>query len=195
MLLLLLLLSLLLFVIIIKLGEEAHTVMVESERKMTVLENELQRTLERCAVGDVRVSTLEGNINMCGGEIRTLEDRDNDAAEREQLSEEKMKFLEDQMREVEERAEMGEREVGKMERIAAEVLNEIAGWKKKTKDVTDEVTDIENMADDELLHDAQSSRRHEPEPEPEQEPEPEPEPQPEEEPEPEPASDEEPEED
>ena len=38
-----------------------------------------------------RVNALEEKINDVGGEIRELEDRDNDAAQREELTEEKLK--------------------------------------------------------------------------------------------------------
>lgn len=174
-----------------KLSNEAHTVMVESERKMVVLENDLQRTIERLAVGKERVDALEARINSAGSEIQSLEDRDNEAADREQLSEEKTKFLEDQVREAEENSEMRGREVGKLERVATDYLNEINIWKRKTGAVNDEMQSIEDMADEQLdehdhsRHSKAAQRRDEPEREPEPEPEPEPEHESESEPEPE----------
>jgi chromosome segregation ATPase len=73
------------------LRNEAHNVLVDSERKLAVVEDETQRTDERLRSGTEHVSSLEGKINDVGGEIRVLEDRDNDAAEREELTEEKLK--------------------------------------------------------------------------------------------------------
>ena len=65
--------------------------LVDSERKLAVVEDETQRTDDRLRSGTDHVSSLEGKINDVGGEIRVLEDRDNDAAEREELTEEKLK--------------------------------------------------------------------------------------------------------
>ena len=55
------------------------------------MEVETQRGDERLRVATERVSALEEKISSVGGEIRVLEDRDNDAAEREELTEEKLK--------------------------------------------------------------------------------------------------------
>ena len=78
-----------------KLANEAHNVLVDSERKLAVIEEETQRTEERVRAATERVNALENQINDVGGEIRVLEDRDNDAAQREELTEEKMKVGED----------------------------------------------------------------------------------------------------
>ncbi len=56
-----------------------------------MIEEETQRTDDRLRVATERVSSLEDHIANVGGEIRVLEDRDNDAAEREGLTEEKLK--------------------------------------------------------------------------------------------------------
>ena len=69
--------------------------LVDSERKLAVIEEETQRTDERLRAATDRVNALENKINDVGGEIRVLEDRDNDAAQREELTEEKMKVGED----------------------------------------------------------------------------------------------------
>ena len=74
-----------------KLKNEAHNVLVDSERKLAVIEEETQRTDERLRAATERVNALENKINDVGGEIRVLEDRDNDAAQREELTEEKLK--------------------------------------------------------------------------------------------------------
>ena len=72
-------------------SNEAHNVLVESERKLAVIEEETNRTDQRLQQATERVASLEDKINNVGGEIRVLEDRDNDAAEREELTEEKLK--------------------------------------------------------------------------------------------------------
>ena len=65
--------------------------LLDSERKLAVIEEETQRTDERLRAATERVNALENKINDVGGEIRVLEDRDNDAAQREELTEEKLK--------------------------------------------------------------------------------------------------------
>lgn len=66
---------------------------MDGERKQAVLEEEVQRTDERIRIAEERVTALESKVNDMAVEIRTLEDRDNDAAEREELTEEKLKVF------------------------------------------------------------------------------------------------------
>ena len=59
--------------------------------------------------------------------MRSLEDRDNDAAEREIEAEEKLRFLEDQLKEAVVRAENAERDVVRNENIVASIKKRSVG--------------------------------------------------------------------
>ncbi|XP_046859807.1 tropomyosin-like [Xenia sp. Carnegie-2017] len=133
-----------------RLKNEAHNVLVDGERKQAVLEEEVQRTDERIRIAEERVTALKSKVNDMAVEIRTLEDRDNDAAEREELTEEKLKFLEDQLREMDERADMGERDVAKIEIIIQNCYNELKTFDLKTQKVQHEVAEIGRLADMQL---------------------------------------------
>ena len=53
-----------------------------------------------------------------------------------------LQFLEDQLREVDERADMGEREIVKLENFVQNYYNELDTWKKKLQSVKDEVSSL-----------------------------------------------------
>uniref|UniRef100_UPI0037548144 hypothetical protein n=1 Tax=Salmonella sp. s54412 TaxID=3160128 RepID=UPI0037548144 len=110
-----------------------------------------------------------------GGEIRDLEERDYEAAEREVLSHEKLDFLADQLREVTDMYEHAERDIRKNEDLTGAYHHEIDTWNVKTSAIREECHKIEDMADDQLEEHPTDKKPEQTKPksEPESHPEPE----------------------
>ncbi|CAB4028151.1 Hypothetical predicted protein [Paramuricea clavata] len=156
---------------------------METQRKLQVVEADFEKGFQRC---EAALAKEQANIDLIernGEQLRTLEDRDNEAAEREFEAEEKLRFLEEQLKEAVARAESAERDVVRNENIVTSVKLDLQAWVDKRAKVDKEIDKIDELVGGLSSFDALDEPEPEPEVEPEPEDEPEPEPEPEEEPE------------
>jgi hypothetical protein len=72
--------------------EHSH-ILMETQRKLQVVEGEFEKSCQRCEAAMNKEQSLIDLIERNGEELRTLEDRDNEAAEREFDAEEKLRFV------------------------------------------------------------------------------------------------------
>lgn len=152
-------------------SESAH-ILMESTRKLQVLETDLEKVHQRLDAADSKEKAFIELIEQNGEELRNLEDRDNDAAERELEAEEKLRFLADQLKEAVIRAENAERDVVRNENIVVSIRNDLNGVKDSHAKIGNEIDKI-----DDLVNALNNGDEDAFKPEPEQEPEPEPEPE------------------
>mgnify|MGYP002803578197 FL=1 len=148
-------------------AHEASHILMETQRKLLVVEGDFEKACQRCDAAVDKEQLFLDLIERNGEELRTLEDRDNQAAEREFDAEEKLRFLEEQLKEAVARAEGAERDVVRNENIVISVKNDLHGCKDKRVNVEKEIDRIEELVDGlgnsfEPIDDVQ-------EPEPEQE--------------------------
>ena len=66
---------------------------MEAQRKLQVVEGDLDKACQRCDAAVNKEQSFLDLIERNGEELRTLEDRDNQAAEREFDAEEKLMFV------------------------------------------------------------------------------------------------------
>lgn len=125
-------------------AESTH-ILMETQRKLQVVEGDMEKVHQRFDAADAKekacIDTIESNCE----EMRTLEDRDNDAAEREIEAEEKLRFLEDQLKEAVVRAENAERDVVRNENIVASIRNDLNAVKMKHDDIGCECDKIDDL--------------------------------------------------
>ena len=120
----------------------------EAKRKEVVLVQDLEKAESRIEDSTARIDQLMKAITNATDQIKDLEAREYDQSERETLNEEKLAFLASQQKEVLGRAEAGERDAARLERIIAGLNEDIKNWKNKTEDVLAEIEDVNNMAED-----------------------------------------------
>ena len=71
--------------------QEANHTLTEAERKLQVIEGEVERAEQRYQAAITKEQSFLDVIERNSEELRTLEDRDNEAAEREMEAEEKLR--------------------------------------------------------------------------------------------------------
>ena len=74
-------------------AHEANHILMETQRKLTVVETDFDKACQRCDEAVNKEQAFLELIEKNGEELRTLEDRDNDAAEREIEAEEKLRLV------------------------------------------------------------------------------------------------------
>ena len=111
--------------------ENADHLVVESERKVIVLQRDVARMQEKYEKYTERADDLQERLDNYKDEMHELEGKDRDASEREEESEEKIKFLETQLREILSTAETHERNAAKQERLRDKIEDEIGTWEEK----------------------------------------------------------------
>merc|ERR1712036_205688 len=77
-----------------------------------------------------------------------LEEREEEMSEREELNEEKIKFLEGELKETTVRAEGAERMTAVLQNNVLEVETEIARWVKMREDMEKSMLTMDDVADD-----------------------------------------------
>ena len=154
--------------------EESQNKLDEVQQKLKVVETDLQKAIERGEKFEKRADHLETEATVKGETIRDLEDRDADAAEKEQDSEEKILFFQGLLDEANQRVEDAERKVPPIELYMFELINETNDNVKKKQEMEDELKSMAEFADDsdeenlvESERPANPDKEAEPEPEPE----------------------------
>ena len=122
--------------------ENADHLVVEAERKVVVLERDLERVQEKYEKYMKRGDELAESLENFTDEMRELEEKDRDASERENDQEDKVKFLDTQFREMSSTAETHERNVTKLERLRDKLMDEIDIWNNKRDEVNRELEEM-----------------------------------------------------
>lgn len=125
-------------------AESTH-ILMETQRKLQVVEGDMDKVHQRLDAADAKEKACIDTIERNSDEMRSLEDRDNDAAEREIEAEEKLRFLEDQLKEAVVRAENAERDVVRNENIVASVRNDLLAIQTKHNDIGSECDRIDDL--------------------------------------------------
>ena len=73
-------------------AHEANHILMETQRKLQVVEGDFDKACQRCDAAFSKEESYIALIERNGEELRTLEDRDNEAAEREFEAEEKLRL-------------------------------------------------------------------------------------------------------
>ncbi|XP_028415934.1 tropomyosin alpha-4 chain-like [Dendronephthya gigantea] len=120
----------------------------EAQRKEVVLLSDLEKAELRFEQSSLRIEELMDTIRNTTNKIRDLEARESDQTQRETTNEEKMVFLSDQKKEAICRAESGERDTARLQRVIDTLGHDIKHWKDKTADVLAEIEDVNNMVED-----------------------------------------------
>lgn len=125
--------------------EENEVKLTEIKRKEVVLKRDIIRVVEKGETSEKRVNLLENTIQSTGENLRNLEEREDEASEKEALNEDKIAFLECQMKEAEVRLEAADRQVQNLERVILDTENEKNGWVSKRKVIEDEMENIDGV--------------------------------------------------
>lgn len=128
--------------------EENFRTLGDAERRLLKVDEDLKREIKRRRKLEDKIAEHEYTINSVNNQMSELEKYDEEASEREELSEEKAKFLADQLKEVIGRAEDAERNKSRLERALYDIDNEVQSFKDKTKSVMAEMEEITGICDD-----------------------------------------------
>lgn len=129
--------------------ERADHMLVEAERKKLILEQEFVRIEEKYEKEQERGDELKKTLDGYTDQMRDLQEKDRDASEREDVSEDKMKSLESQIRVTLSSAESHEREAVKLENLNATLNDEIKSFKEKYENVLREMDEgMEDLIND-----------------------------------------------
>ncbi|WP_395239269.1 MULTISPECIES: tropomyosin [unclassified Salmonella] len=148
-------------------AESAH-VLMETQRKLQVLEGDLEKVYQRLDAALAKENNNIDTIERNGEEMRDLESREDDAAEREVEAEEKLRFLEDQFKEVVSTAENAERDVVRNENIVTSVMNDLSNVRDAHNNIGTEIDKIDELVD--MLNSGKFDRSSVQNAEPQQEP-------------------------
>lgn len=129
--------------------EEKVHLLNEASRRMVVIKRDLQTAKEKEEKYFDTYEKLKDTLTNFTEQTKELEELDEEASEKEKLSEEKMVFLKEQVKEANGRAEVAEREVCKLERLKEETTSEIKNWGGKIKEIIQEM-DCITCLDDEM---------------------------------------------
>nr|ABF51018.1 tropomyosin 2 [Nematostella vectensis] len=119
--------------------KETLETLTEAERKEVVVTRDLERAIEKGRTLENRIQSLESTMGNALTNIQKLEASGDEAYEREELKEEKLKFFQEQLKQYEQRYEDAEREALKLERINDTIIIEIDSYKKKKEEILREM--------------------------------------------------------
>ena len=120
----------------------------EAERKLHVLQQDIERAENRFESSSLKQEEYTEKLASLGKRIKSLEQNESDLSEREQESEDKLVFLKDQQKEALVRADNGERDALRVERVMESLLLDIQNWKNKKADVLAEMESVSDLGDD-----------------------------------------------
>jgi len=130
-----------------RLLEENLTKKVEAERKKVVVGRDVERESQKANTLEERVKVLEETINNATESLKTLEEREGESSMQEEKNEETVILLEGQLKDAVVRADAAERSCKVMERNITETDTEIANWEQKTKELEDEIAEMNDLDD------------------------------------------------
>lgn len=124
--------------------KEKAEILTEAERKEVVLKRDLEKAEVKGDTLEERVDKLTEMLTGAAMKVQSLEQGEDEIFEREDLNEEKIKFLEEQVKISGQTCEDAEREAQKLERICDQVQTEITHYNDLTEESKKEMTKIED---------------------------------------------------
>ena len=125
---------------------------MDMERKLQVVQTENEKVLKRYEAAMAREQGLNELIEEHAMELRDLEARDDEAADREGDAKEKLEFLGQQLKEETNRYEEAERDVSRNEEVVRSLNKEIDDCKCKRDGLYKELNEILSHCEDELAN-------------------------------------------
>jgi len=125
--------------------ENKDSMLAHLERKKVVTIREVERLVEKADNLQTRATLLEQTMEKAGTSLMECGDREEEALDREDLSEAKIEFLEGELYETENRADAAERSCQTVERGIMDVENEVNLWKKNIAKLVAEVTAMDQV--------------------------------------------------
>ena len=129
-------------------ASEQENVLAETQRKFVVVERDLQLADNRLEANEKRAKALEADIEQGGENLRELEGKDAKCAERDEVHEEKIRFLEQQLSETVKRYEDAEMLVLTREREKEQVECDIDTVLERIERFKTEMDDIADLGND-----------------------------------------------
>merc|ERR1712053_50342 len=132
-----------------KMASDNEQKLDELSRKLGVQEDELKRSLERADMAEAKLKGIEEELQMVGGNMKSLETSAEKAVEREEKLKEKILSIQQKYKAAEDRFEYGEMSITKLNQKIDNIEDEIYREKLKIKKVADELGET---FDDMLAH-------------------------------------------
>merc|ERR1712193_344729 len=107
----------------------------EVSRKLNMTQVELERTTEKAAEAEARIQELEEQLNVVGGNMKTLELSETNALKRHEEYEEKIRDLTLNLKFTEIQAAAAEREAAKLQKELDALVEELTEWKDKYQEI------------------------------------------------------------
>merc|ERR1712026_430820 len=103
----------------------------EVARKLNMTQVELERTTEKANESEAKIQELEEQLNVVGGNMKTLELSETQALKRHEEAEEKIRDLILNLKFTEIQAAAAEREAAKLQQELELLVSELTDWKDK----------------------------------------------------------------
>jgi len=107
----------------------------EAARKLAMTQVELDRTNEKATEAEAKIQELEEQLNVVGGNMKTLELSETNALKRHEEYEEKIRDLILNLKFTEIQAAAAEREAAKLQKELDALVTELTDWKEKYMEI------------------------------------------------------------
>jgi len=107
----------------------------EASRKLAMTQVELDRTNEKASEAESKIQELEEQMNVVGGNMKTLELSETNALKRHEEYEEKIRDLTLNLKFTEIQASAAEREAAKLQKELDALIEELTEWKEKYMEI------------------------------------------------------------
>merc|ERR1712135_268122 len=107
----------------------------EAARKLAMTQVELERALEKAKEAEGKIQELEEQLNVVGGNMKTLELSETQALKRHEEYEEKIRDLTLNLKFTEIQAAAAEREAAKLQKELDALVEELTEWKDKYQEI------------------------------------------------------------
>merc|ERR1712136_30168 len=104
----------------------------EAARKLAMTQVELERALEKAKEAEGKIQELEEQLNVVGGNMKTLELSETQALKRHEEAEEKIRDLILNLKFTEIQAAAAEREAAKLQQELELLVSELTDWRTST---------------------------------------------------------------
>lgn len=120
-------------------AEDSERRFDEVNKKVEVMESDLERTYERADTGEAKILELEEELKVVGNNMKSLEVSEQEAIAREQAYEESIRDISSRLKDDEERASTAERAVAKLTKDMDRLEDELLAESEKVKNISEEL--------------------------------------------------------
>lgn len=126
--------------------ERTEFTLSSEERRLVVVKRDTERATSKANMLEERATILEATLLKADESCMEMEEREEEAYDREDLNECKIEFLEGQCHENEIRADIAERACASVERVIIDIENEMNHWKRKVQALVAEMEAMDQVA-------------------------------------------------